>query len=206
MEVILLEKVANLGGLGEKVSVKSGFGRNFLIPQGKAVFASPENVKVFEERRAELEQQAAEKLAEAEARKAQVEALSEGVSISHRSGEEGRLFGSVGTIDIARACAEAGVEVHKSEIRLPQGRSASPASTRWICTCTPTWMRSSRSPSSAKSDQRSRPGSAPGPVGFPAAGRVAVDKARPWPGFVVLVDSAYYGAAIVAIIGPILVL
>ena len=66
MEVILLEKVANLGGLGEKVSVKSGFGRNFLIPKGKAVFASAENVRVFEERRAELEQQAAEKLATAE--------------------------------------------------------------------------------------------------------------------------------------------
>ncbi len=121
MEVILLEKVANLGDLGEKVSVKSGFGRNFLIPQGKAVFASAENVRVFEERRAELEQQAAERLAEAEARKAQIEALSDGVSITHKTGEEGRLFGSVGTIDIARACAEKGVEVHKSEIRLPQG-------------------------------------------------------------------------------------
>ena len=121
MEVILLEKVANLGGLGEKVSVKSGFGRNFLIPQGKAVFASAENVKVFEERRAELENQAAEKLAEAEARKLQIEALTDGVSISHKTGEEGRLFGSVGTVDIARACAEAGVEIHKSEIRLPQG-------------------------------------------------------------------------------------
>ena len=121
MEVILLEKVANLGGLGEKVSVKSGFGRNFLIPQGKAVFASPENIKVFEERRAELEQQATEKLAEAEARKAQVEALTDGVSITQKSGEEGRLFGSVGTVDIARVCAEAGVEIHKSEIRLPEG-------------------------------------------------------------------------------------
>jgi large subunit ribosomal protein L9 len=121
MEVILLEKVANLGGLGEKVSVKSGFGRNYLIPQGKAVFASVENVNVFEARRAELEQQAAEKLVEAEARKAQVEALSDGVTITHRSGEEGRLFGSVGTVDISRACAEVGVEIHKSEIRLPQG-------------------------------------------------------------------------------------
>jgi large subunit ribosomal protein L9 len=121
MEVILLEKVANLGGLGEKVSVKSGFGRNFLIPQGKAVFASAENVKLFEERRADLEQQAAEKLATAEARKAQVEALAGGISITHKSGEEGRLFGSVGTVDIARACAEAGVEISKSEVRLPEG-------------------------------------------------------------------------------------
>ena len=102
MEVILLEKVANLGGLGEKVSVKSGFGRNFLIPQGKAVFASPANVKLFEERRAELEQQAAERLAAAEARKAQIEALSDGVTIAHKAGDEGRLFGSVGTSDIAQ--------------------------------------------------------------------------------------------------------
>ena len=121
MEVILLEKVANLGDLGEKVSVKSGFGRNYLIPQGKAVFASAENVRVFEERRAELEKQAVEKLAEAENRKVQVEALTDGVSITHKTGEEGRLFGSVGTVDIARACGEAGVEIHKSEIRLPQG-------------------------------------------------------------------------------------
>ena len=90
MEVILLEKVANLGNLGEKVSVKSGFGRNFLIPQGKAVFASAANVKQFEERRAELEQQAADKLAAAEARKAQIEALADGVTISHKAGEEGR--------------------------------------------------------------------------------------------------------------------
>jgi large subunit ribosomal protein L9 len=121
MEVILLEKVANLGGLGEKVSVKSGFGRNYLIPQGKAVFASAENVKVFEERRAELERQAAEKLAAAEARKAQIEALSDGVSITHKAGDEGRLFGSVGTVDIAAACVEAGVEIAKSEVRLPEG-------------------------------------------------------------------------------------
>ncbi len=121
MEVILLEKVANLGGLGEQVSVKSGFGRNFLIPQGKAVFASPENVRLFEERRAELEQQAAEKMAAAEARKVQVEALTDGVSITHKAGEEGRLFGSVGTSDIAHACAEAGVEIAKSEVRLPEG-------------------------------------------------------------------------------------
>lgn len=121
MEVILLEKVANLGGLGERVSVKSGFGRNFLIPQGKAVFASAENVRQFEERRAELEQQAAERLAAAEARKARIEALSEGVAITHKAGEEGRLFGSVGTTDIAQACTEAGVEVEKSEVRLPEG-------------------------------------------------------------------------------------
>ena len=121
MEVILLEKLANLGGLGEKVSVKSGFGRNFLIPKGKAVFASPENIRLFEERRAELEQQATEKLAAAAVRKAQIEGLSDGVTISHKAGEEGRLFGSVGTADITRACSEAGVEIEKSEVRLPEG-------------------------------------------------------------------------------------
>lgn len=121
MEVILLEKVDNLGTLGDKVSVKSGFGRNFLIPQGKAVFASAENVRLFEERRAELEQQAADKLAEAEARKSRIEALSDGVTITHKAGEEGKLFGSVGTPDIAQACADAGVDIAKSEIRLPEG-------------------------------------------------------------------------------------
>lgn len=121
MEVILLEKVANLGNLGEKVSVKSGFGRNFLIPQGKAVFASAANVKQFETRRAELEQQAADKLATAEVRKGQIEALADGVTISHKAGEEGRLFGSVGTIDIAKACTDSGVEIAKSEVRLPEG-------------------------------------------------------------------------------------
>lgn len=121
MDVILLEKVANLGNLGEKVSVKSGFGRNFLIPQGKAVFASPENVKLFEERRAELEKQAADNLATAETRKAEVEALTDGVTITQKSGEEGRLFGSVGTVDIAAACVAAGVEIAKSEVRLPEG-------------------------------------------------------------------------------------
>lgn len=121
MDVILLEKVANLGALGERVTVKSGFGRNFLIPQGKAVFASAENIAVFEARRAELEQQAADNLATAEARKAQIEALEAGVTITHRAGEEGRLFGSVGTSDIAKACRDAGVEIAKSEVRLPNG-------------------------------------------------------------------------------------
>lgn len=121
MEVILLEKVANLGDLGEKVSVRSGFGRNFLIPKGKAVFASAENVRLFEERRAELERQAAENLATAEARKTEIDALTDGVTITHKAGEEGRLFGSVGTADIAEACSAAGVEVAKSEIRLPEG-------------------------------------------------------------------------------------
>jgi large subunit ribosomal protein L9 len=121
MEVILLDKVANVGTLGDKVTVKSGYARNFLIPQGKAVFASADNIAEFEQRRAELEKQAAEAVAAAEARKAQLEALTDGVTISHQVGEEGKLFGSVGTADIAKACADAGVEIAKSEVRLPDG-------------------------------------------------------------------------------------
>jgi len=121
MEVILLEKVDNVGALGDKVTVKSGFARNFLIPKGKAVFASSENVAAFEERRAELEKQAADKLAAAEARKAQIEALEDGVTIAHQAGEEGKLFGSVGTADIVAAVAEKGVEIHKAEVRMPEG-------------------------------------------------------------------------------------
>jgi len=121
MEVILLEKVDNVGVLGDKVTVKSGFARNFLIPKGKAVFASAENVAAFEERRAELEKQEADKLAAAEARKAQVEAMEDGVTIAHQAGEEGKLFGSVGTGDIVAAVAEKGVEIAKSEVRMPEG-------------------------------------------------------------------------------------
>jgi large subunit ribosomal protein L9 len=121
MEVILLDKVANVGVLGEKVTVKSGYARNFLIPQGKAVFASPDNIAAFEQRRAELEQQAAESLAAAEARKAQLNALEDGITITHKVGDEGKLFGSVGTTDIVTACAAAGVEIVKSEVRLPEG-------------------------------------------------------------------------------------
>lgn len=121
MEVILLEKVENVGVLGDKVSVKSGFARNFLIPQGKAVFASAANLAAFEERRAELEAQEAAKLSAAEARKAQLEALEDGVTIAHQAGDEGKLFGSVGTADIVTALAGKGVEVAKSEIRLSEG-------------------------------------------------------------------------------------
>jgi len=121
MEVILLEKVDNVGALGDKVAVKSGYARNFLIPKGKAVFASAENVAAFEARRAELEKQEADKLAAAEARRAQVEALESGVTIAHQAGEEGKLFGSVGTGDIVTALAEKGVEIAKSEVRMPEG-------------------------------------------------------------------------------------
>lgn len=119
MEVILLEKVSNLGNLGEKVNVRPGYGRNFLIPQGKAVSATEENVAAFEERRAELEKAAAEILAAAEARAEQLNGMT--VSITQRAGDEGKLFGSVGTADIADACTAAGVEVAKSEVRMPTG-------------------------------------------------------------------------------------
>jgi len=119
MNVILLEKVNNLGDLGDQVNVKAGYGRNFLIPQGKAVSATADNVAKFEARRAELEKTAAEKLAAAEARKAALGELT--VTIPQKAGEEGKLFGSVGTSDIASAISDAGVEVSKSEIRLPEG-------------------------------------------------------------------------------------
>ena len=119
MNVILLEKVQNLGDLGEQVNVKAGYGRNFLIPQGKAVSATKDNVSRFEERRAELEKAAAEKLAAAETRKTALEALE--ITIAQQAGEEGKLFGSVGTHDIAEAITAAGVEVSRSEVRLPEG-------------------------------------------------------------------------------------
>lgn len=119
MNVILLEKVHNLGDLGDKVSVKSGYGRNFLIPKGMAVPATTDNVAKFEARRAELEKVAAEKLTVAEARKQQLADLV--LTIPHKAGEEGKLFGSVGTSDIADAISNAGVEIAKREIRLPEG-------------------------------------------------------------------------------------
>jgi len=119
MNVILMERVQNLGDLGDQVSVKAGYGRNFLIPQGKAVSANKENVAKFEERRAELEKAAAEKLAAAEARKATLEALE--ITIAHQAGDEGKLFGSVGTNDIADAITAAGSEVSRAEVRLPEG-------------------------------------------------------------------------------------
>lgn len=119
MEVILLEKTRNLGNLGDKVNVKAGFGRNFLIPQGKAVPATAENLEVFEKRRAELEASAAEGLKLAEARKAKLEALS--IVISAKAGDEGKLFGSIGTRDIAEAYAKAGEALEKKEVSMPDG-------------------------------------------------------------------------------------
>ncbi len=120
MEVILLDKIAKLGGLGDKVTVKSGYARNYLLPQGKAVFASQANVEHFEARRAEIEAKLAEALAAAEARAAKLAELAE-VTIASKAGDEGKLFGSIGTRDIADAITEAGVEVVKAEVRLPHG-------------------------------------------------------------------------------------
>lgn len=120
MDVILLEKVGKLGNLGDQVSVKAGYGRNYLIPFGKAVPATKENVESFEVRRAELEKAAAERLATAEERATKLQDLK--VSIEANAGEEGKLFGSVGTADIADAItAASGIEVVKSEVRMPQG-------------------------------------------------------------------------------------
>ena len=120
MEVILLENVGSLGSLGDKVTVKPGYGRNFLVPQGKAVPATSDNVAKFEARRAELEAAAAAALEAAQQRASAVEAL-EQVQIAATAGEEGKLFGSVGTRDIAEAVSAVGVEVDKSEVRLPEG-------------------------------------------------------------------------------------
>jgi large subunit ribosomal protein L9 len=119
MDVILLEKVANLGNLGDKVSVKPGYARNFLVPQGKAKPATPENLKEFEARRAELEKAAAETLAAAQARAGKIAALT--LEIAHQAGEEGKLFGSVTAAEIAKCITEAGAEVSKNEVRLPNG-------------------------------------------------------------------------------------
>ncbi len=120
MNVILLDKVANLGSLGDNVNVKSGFARNFLFPQGKAVPATKANLEMFEARRAELEAKVAEELAAANARAEQINAL-EAITIASKAGDEGKLFGSIGTRDIADAITAAGVEVTKAEVKMPEG-------------------------------------------------------------------------------------
>jgi large subunit ribosomal protein L9 len=119
MEVILLEKIENVGAIGDRVKVKSGFARNFLIPQGKATLATARNIEKFEKIRAELEARAEAEVGDAKARAAQVEGKV--ITITVQAGPEGRLFGSVGTLDIADAFAAMGVEVERSEIRLPEG-------------------------------------------------------------------------------------
>lgn len=120
MEVILLDNVGSLGGLGDRVDVKPGYGRNFLIPQGKAVPATAGNIEKFEARRAELEAAASATLGTAQKRAEAIQAL-EQVQIAATAGEEGKLFGSVGTRDIAEALTAAGCDTDKSEVRLPDG-------------------------------------------------------------------------------------
>lgn len=120
MDVILLEKVRNLGGLGDQVKVKSGYGRNYLLPKGKAVIATKDNVAKFEERRAELEAKANEQLAVAQGRAEKLAGMGV-VTIVARAGEEGKLFGSVTASDVADAVTAAGVEVAKSEVKMPEG-------------------------------------------------------------------------------------
>ena len=119
MEVILLEKIDRLGGLGDKVRVRPGYARNFLLPQGKAKFATPENIAEFEQKRAELEKAAAEALAAARLRHDVLEGMV--VEIRAKSGGEGKLFGSIGAGDIAEAVSARGVAVEKREVRLPEG-------------------------------------------------------------------------------------
>ena len=119
MEVILLDKVGKLGNVGDRVEVKAGFGRNFLLPTGKAVAATEANIAEFEAKRAELEAAAAAKIGEAENRAAKLAEVV--VTIAANAGDEGKLFGSIGTRDIAEAITAAGVEVAKAEVKLPEG-------------------------------------------------------------------------------------
>ncbi len=120
MEVILLDKITHLGSLGDKVKVKNGYARNFLIPQKKAVMATKQNLEKFEAMRAELEKKIAAELADAQSRCAKINEIAS-IEIVAKAGDEGKLFGSVGTRDIAEALTAKGVEVHKSELRLSNG-------------------------------------------------------------------------------------
>ncbi|MCH2567077.1 MAG: 50S ribosomal protein L9 [Pseudomonadales bacterium] len=119
MQVILLEKIANLGDLGDQVSVKSGYGRNYLVPQNKAVPATAENIAQFEERRAELERTSNERLGEAQSRADKISGTQ--VTITSKAGEEGKLFGSITVRDIAEAAGRRDIRLDKSEILLPDG-------------------------------------------------------------------------------------
>jgi large subunit ribosomal protein L9 len=119
MEVILLQKIANLGDIGDRVKVKPGFGRNYLLPGGKATLATPENIARFEARRTELEARAAADLASARSRAAALEGFK--LSLTAKAGSEGKLFGSISTTDIAEACKAAGHEIERAEVRLPGG-------------------------------------------------------------------------------------
>jgi len=119
MQVILLENVTNVGKLGDLVNVKAGYARNFLVPQGMATIATEDNIAKFEERRAELEKVSAEKLSAAQARAKTIEGQE--IEIASRASEEGKLFGSVGVFEIAEAFSAKGMEMNKSEVRLPEG-------------------------------------------------------------------------------------
>lgn len=119
MDIILLQKVANLGNIGDRVKVRSGFGRNFLLPQGKATLATADNIARFEARRTELERLAREHLSSAEERAAAMKDFK--LTIPAKAGTEGKLFGSIGTSDIAEASTRAGFKVERSEVRLPSG-------------------------------------------------------------------------------------
>ncbi|MFM9981354.1 MAG: 50S ribosomal protein L9 [Burkholderiales bacterium] len=119
MQVILMEKVVNLGALGDVVKVKDGYARNFLIPQGKAKRATESNLKVFEAKRAELEKAQADQLAQAQERGAKLEGLM--VQISQKAGVDGRLFGSVTNVDIVEALQKQGFEVERAQVRMPSG-------------------------------------------------------------------------------------
>lgn len=120
MQIILLDKIANLGNVGDQVNVKAGYARNFLVPQGKAVPATKSNIEHFQARRAELEAKVAEVVKAAEAKAEKIAALGR-IEIKSKAGDEGRLFGSIGARDISDALNAAGIEVQKSEIRLPSG-------------------------------------------------------------------------------------
>ena len=119
MQIILLERVANLGNLGDVVKVKDGFARNYLIPHGKAKRATPENLAVFESRRAELERLQADALSAAQARAAQLEGLT--IQVTQKAGVDGRLFGSVTNFDIVDALGKQGIEIERAQVRMPQG-------------------------------------------------------------------------------------
>jgi large subunit ribosomal protein L9 len=119
MEIILLDKIDNLGAMGDKVKVKPGYGRNYLVPKGKAKPATPENLAAFEAMRAELETASADALVAAEARRRELTDMH--ITIAANAGDEGKLFGSVGTADIAAAITAAGVNVERHEVRLPEG-------------------------------------------------------------------------------------
>ena len=119
MQIILLEKVINVGDLGEVVKVKQGYARNYLIPQGKAKRATPENIKMLEEKRAELESVAAQRLAKAQELAAKIEGMQ--LRIAQKAGVDGRLFGSVTNVDIVEALAAQGVTIEKGSVRMPEG-------------------------------------------------------------------------------------